>query len=64
MLAKGMSLLLIVMAVIVGGGSGNGGMGGVMELVDFFCEMPDKYFRLCKPYGLCTTTQLCLSSAE
>ena len=51
------------MVLIVGGG--NGDIGGVMELVNFFCEKPDnKYFRLYKPYGLCTTTQLCLFSAE
>ena len=38
---------------VSGGGSGDGGMAGVMELVNFFCEMlANKYFRLCKPNGL------------
>lgn len=46
-------VLVVVIVVIVGGGSGDGGMAAVMELVNFFCEiLANKYFRLCKAYGL------------
>lgn len=48
-------VLVVAMVVIVDGGSNDGGMERVMELVNFFCEILDnKYFRLCKPYDLYT----------